>query len=197
MLPVLVLTHVPIGRVRSRFSECVQQRLPRGRVNPGSAGSLRRGSAMLPVILSPGSGLEDGIGLVGPAGRGDRSFLCTGVSGSVCLRVSLSSPALTPAVFPTELAWRRSPAAAASAFHPPGCLGPALRAHPRVSGRGRGVVKGRGCAGTGGHRSVLTPRCGGRLLRFGALISRLLPQVLNAWNFGRDTLSPGQERPYR
>lgn len=41
------------------------------------------------------------------------------------------------------------------------------------------------------------PRCGGRLLRFGALISRLLPQVLNAWNIGRDNLAPGQERPYR
>lgn len=41
------------------------------------------------------------------------------------------------------------------------------------------------------------PRCGGRLLRFGALISRLLPQVLNAWSTGRDTLAPGQERPYR
>ncbi|XP_025719894.2 proline-, glutamic acid- and leucine-rich protein 1 [Callorhinus ursinus] len=44
--------------------------------------------------------------------------------------------------------------------------------------------------------SALILACGGRLLRFGGLISRLLPQVLNAWNLGRDTLSPGQERPY-
>lgn len=92
-LPVLVPTQAPIGRVCSRFSERVQQRLPRGRVNLGSAGSLQRGSAVLPVILSPGSGLEDDVGLVGPAGHGDGSFLCTGVSGSLCLRASLSSPA--------------------------------------------------------------------------------------------------------
>lgn len=45
--------------------------------------------------------------------------------------------------------------------------------------------------------SSLPPRCGGRLLRFGALISRLLPQVLSTWSTGRDTLVPGQERPYR
>lgn len=44
--------------------------------------------------------------------------------------------------------------------------------------------------------SALILACGARLLRFGALIIRLLPQVLNAWNIGRDTLSPGQERPY-
>ncbi|MBW02287.1 Proline-, glutamic acid- and leucine-rich protein 1, partial [Eschrichtius robustus] len=44
--------------------------------------------------------------------------------------------------------------------------------------------------------SALVLACGGRLLRFGALISRLLPQVLNAWSIGRDSLSPGQERPY-
>lgn len=58
-------------------------------------------------------------------------------------------------------------------------------------------MQGLGCAGSGGHCSVFTPRCRGRLLRFGALISRLLPQVLNAWSIGRDSLSPGQERPYR
>ncbi|KAM9208129.1 proline-, glutamic acid- and leucine-rich protein 1 isoform 2-T2 [Dugong dugon] len=44
--------------------------------------------------------------------------------------------------------------------------------------------------------SALILACGSRLLRFGGLISRLLPQVLNAWSMGRDTLSPGQERPY-
>nr|KAF6296578.1 proline, glutamate and leucine rich protein 1 [Myotis myotis] len=44
--------------------------------------------------------------------------------------------------------------------------------------------------------SALILACGGRLLRFGALISRLLPQVLNAWSIGRDTVSLGQEKPY-
>ncbi|ERE69351.1 proline-, glutamic acid- and leucine-rich protein 1 [Cricetulus griseus] len=44
--------------------------------------------------------------------------------------------------------------------------------------------------------SALILACGGRLLRFGALIIRLLPQVLNTWSTGRDTLAPGQERPY-
>ncbi|EDM05001.1 proline, glutamic acid and leucine rich protein 1 [Rattus norvegicus] len=44
--------------------------------------------------------------------------------------------------------------------------------------------------------SALILACGGRLLRFGALISRLLPQVLNTWSTGRDALAPGQERPY-
>lgn len=58
-------------------------------------------------------------------------------------------------------------------------------------------MKGLGRAGNGGHYCVFAPRCGGRLLRFGSLISRLLPQVLNAWSIGRDTLSLGQEKPYR
>ncbi|MXQ96816.1 hypothetical protein E5288_WYG020983 [Bos mutus] len=44
--------------------------------------------------------------------------------------------------------------------------------------------------------SALILACGARLLRFGALISRLLPQVLNAWSIGRENLGPGQERPY-
>ncbi|KAK1331573.1 hypothetical protein QTO34_009530 [Cnephaeus nilssonii] len=44
--------------------------------------------------------------------------------------------------------------------------------------------------------SALILACGGRLLRFGALISRLLPQVLNAWSIGRDSVSLGQEKPY-
>ncbi|KAK2111545.1 Proline-, glutamic acid- and leucine-rich protein 1 [Saguinus oedipus] len=44
--------------------------------------------------------------------------------------------------------------------------------------------------------SALILACGSRLLRFGIPISRLLPQVLNSWSIGRDSLSPGQERPY-
>lgn len=99
--------------------------------------------------------------------------------------------------FYAELTWRWSPAVAAAALYPPGGLGPALCTHPRVSGTGQSVVKGPGHAENGGHCLVFTPRCRGRLLRFGALISRLLPQVLNAWSIGRDSLSPGQEKPYR
>lgn len=99
--------------------------------------------------------------------------------------------------FYAELTWRWSPAVAAAALYPLGGLGPALCTYPCVSGTGQSVVKGLGHAKNGGHCRVFTPRCRGRLLRFGALISRLLPQVLNAWSIGRDSLSPGQEKPYR
>lgn len=60
-----------------------------------------------------------------------------------------------------------------------------------------GCGEGMGACQKQGSLFLLCPRCGSRLLRFGILISRLLPQVLNSWSIGRDSLSPGQERPYR
>lgn len=43
---------------------------------------------------------------------------------------------------------------------------------------------------------ALVVACGARLVRWGALLCRLFPQVLNAWSGGREGALPGQERPH-
>ena len=158
------------------------------------------------LVVLPGSVEEDGSWiLLGELGSGVGSLpACTCVFSHMrvsCLHfscsASLSSPTPCSANFFHRVCLEMVPCGCCCC--PPSTWKPwtcSLRSSSREWGR-VDAVQGLGCAGRGAHCSVFAPRCGGRLLRFGALISRLLPQVLNAWSIGRDSLSPGQERPYR
>ncbi|XP_032092805.1 proline-, glutamic acid- and leucine-rich protein 1 isoform X2 [Thamnophis elegans] len=44
--------------------------------------------------------------------------------------------------------------------------------------------------------AALIVACGPRLVRFGGILCRLFPQVLNVWRAGQDLPSPGLQRPY-
>lgn len=82
-----------------------------------------------------------GFDLVGRGGPGWVPYMCVHMYLVTHISASLSLCVSRPCSFcqfhSAELAWRWSPAVVAAAFYPPGSLGPALCAHPCVSGLGR------------------------------------------------------------
>lgn len=165
--------------------ERLEQVLPQATVSWASTSHHRGLRPACPIVL-PRS-VEDGVSSCRGSWAGGGLLTC----------VYAVLPHSSFAGFPHRVCWETAPCACCccplSTLKPWTC---SRHSSSREWGREE-AARGLGRAGSGGHRSVFTPRCGARLLRFGALISRLLPQVLNAWSIGRENLGPGQERPYR